>query len=141
MTPRKAISFDMVRIMGLALPGVEEGTTYGTPALKVGGKMFACVPSHRSAEPGSLAVRIAFDQRDELIAAEPDTYYVKEHYVPYPCVLVRLARIRRVVKAFAGDGLDAAGGQEILDPGRSPGVGGRSAEAGQKYLWALARAG
>jgi hypothetical protein len=56
--------------------------------------MFACVPSHRSAEPDSLAVRIDFDQRDELIAAEPDTYYLKEHYVGYPCVLVRLSRIR-----------------------------------------------
>ena len=93
--PRKTIDFDTVRELGLALPGAEEGTTYGAPALKVGGKMFACVPSHRSAEPGSLAVRIAFDQRDELIAGEPDTYYLKEHYVPYPCVLVRLARIRR----------------------------------------------
>jgi hypothetical protein len=93
--PRKTIDFDTVRELGLALPGVEEGTTYGAPALKVGGKMFACLPSHKSAEPGSLAVRIAFDQRDELIAAEPDTYYLKEHYVGYPCVLVRLARIRQ----------------------------------------------
>jgi len=92
--PRKKIGFDTVREIGLVLPGVQEGTTYGAPALKVGGKMFACVPSHRSAEPGSLAVRIDFDQRDELIAAEPDTYYLKEHYVGYPCVLVRLSRIR-----------------------------------------------
>ena len=79
---------------GLALPGAEEGTTYGTPALKVGGKMFACIPSHKSAEPDSLAVRIDFGQRDELIAADPNTYYLKAHYVNYPCVLVRLAHIR-----------------------------------------------
>lgn len=92
--PAKRITFDTVRELGLALPDTEEGTTYGTPALKVHGKMFACVPNHKSAEPGSLAVRIAFDQRDELIAAEPETYYLKDHYVGYPCVLVRLARIR-----------------------------------------------
>ena len=93
--PVKRITFDTVRELGLALPDVEEGTTYGTPALKVGGKMFACIPNHKSAEPNSLAVRIAFADRDELLAAEPKTYYLKEHYVNYPCVLVRLAHIRR----------------------------------------------
>jgi hypothetical protein len=91
--PRKTISFDVVRKMGLELPGVEEGTSYGAPALKVQGKMFACRPTHRSAEPDSLAVRIDFDQRTELMAADPDTYYLKEHYVAYPCVLVRLSSI------------------------------------------------
>jgi len=91
--PKKKIDFDTVRAIGLALPGVEEGTAWGTPALKVHGKMFACIPSHKSAEPNSLAVRIDFEQRDELLAADPLTYYVKEHYVDYPCVLVRLARV------------------------------------------------
>jgi hypothetical protein len=45
------INFDSVRKIGLALPGVEESTAYGSPALKVRGKLLACVPSHRSAEP------------------------------------------------------------------------------------------
>lgn len=93
--PAKRITFDTVRELGLVLPDVEEGTTYGTPALKVRGQMFACIPNHKSAEPDSLAVRISFADRDELLAAEPATYYLKEHYVNYPCVLVRLARIRR----------------------------------------------
>lgn len=91
---RTKISFDTVREMGLTLPDVEEGTVYGTPALKVRGKMFACIPSHRSAEPNSLAVRIDFGQRDELIAADPKTYYLKEHYVNYPVVLVRLTHVQ-----------------------------------------------
>jgi hypothetical protein len=90
---RKKNSFDTVREIGLALPGVEEGTAYGSPALKVGGKMFACIANHRSAEPDSLAIRIDFDQRDELIAADPDTFYLTDHYVDYPCVLVRLKRV------------------------------------------------
>jgi hypothetical protein len=93
--PRKPIDFDTVRELGLALPDVEEGTTYGSPALKVGGKMFACLAIHRSADPGSLAIRIDFDQRDELIAEDPSTYYVTDHYVTYPCVLVRLTRVHR----------------------------------------------
>jgi len=91
--PRKKISFDTVREMGLALPDVEEGTVHGSPALKVRGKMFACLPVHRSAEPSSLAVRIDFDQREELMAADPNTYYLTDHYVNYPVVLVRLTRV------------------------------------------------
>ena len=67
---------------------------YGTPALKVRGKMFTCIPNHRSAEPNSLAVCIDFAQRDELLAAEPTIYYLKDHYVNYPVVLVRLAKIK-----------------------------------------------
>jgi hypothetical protein len=85
--------FDLVRKFGLTLPDVEEGTTYGTPALKVRGKMFACIANHKSAEPGTLAVRMDFAQRDELIATDPSTYYLKDHYVGYACVLVRLSRV------------------------------------------------
>ena len=56
--------------------------------------MFACLASHRSAEPNTLVVRMDFDERDGLIAAEPKTYYLTDHYVDYPCVLVRLTRVR-----------------------------------------------
>jgi hypothetical protein len=89
----RPITFDTVRAVGLTLPGVEEGTTYGSPALKVGGKMFACMAVHRSAEPKTLVVRLEFEQRDELLAADPETYYVTDHYVDYPSVLVRLTRV------------------------------------------------
>jgi len=90
---KRAINFDTVREIGLAMPGVEEGTAYGSPALKVRGKMMACVPTHRTAEPGSLAVRVDFGDRAELVAAAPEIYYVPAHYVEYNAVLVRLARI------------------------------------------------
>jgi hypothetical protein len=42
--PKSTINFDTVRKIGLALPGVEESTAYGSPALKVHGKLLACVP-------------------------------------------------------------------------------------------------
>lgn len=90
---KKQVTFDMVREIGLTLPDVEEGTTYGSPALKVHGRMFACLAVHRSAEPDSLALRLPFDRRDGLIAADPKTYYLTPHYVDYPTVLVRLARV------------------------------------------------
>src|ERR1700758_4882242 len=91
--PRSTINFDTVRNVGLALPGVEESTAYGSPALKVRGKLLACVPAHRSAEPGSLAVRVDFDDRAELLEAEPNVYYVTAHYLDYSAVLVRLSRV------------------------------------------------
>jgi len=89
------VPFDRVKKLARTLPDVDVGTTYGAPALKVRGKMFAVIPTHRSAEPRSLAVRIPFRDRDELIAADPDTFYLKEHYVSSPCVLIRLDRIHR----------------------------------------------
>ena len=79
--------------LALSLPNVEKGTAYGAPAVKTGGQMFACKTTHRSAEPNSLAVRLSFEDRDALIAEEPGTYYLKEHYVDYPCVLVRLDKV------------------------------------------------
>ena len=93
--PRAKISFDTVREVALALPDVEDGTTFGKPALKVKGKLLACVPSHKSAEPESLVVRIDFEQRAALLAEAPDTYYVTGHYTDYPAVLVRLPLISR----------------------------------------------
>ena len=91
--PRKKIDFNFVREIALALPGVEEGTTFGTPSLKVRGKLLTCLAIHRSAEPNTLAVRIDYDQRDELIDADPSVYYLTDHYVNYPVVLARLSRI------------------------------------------------
>jgi hypothetical protein len=80
------VTFDTVRKIALALPGVEETTAYGSPALKVHGKLMACIAINRSAEPGSLMVRVDFDDRAELLAADPDVYYLTDHYAPYnPC--------------------------------------------------------
>jgi hypothetical protein len=91
--PRSTINFDTVRRIGLALPGVEESKGYGQPALKVHGKLLACVPTHRSAEPDSLVIRMDFDNRAALLAEAPDVYYVTEHYLGYHSVLVRLSRV------------------------------------------------
>jgi hypothetical protein len=91
--PRSTINFDTVRKIGLALPGVEESTAYGSPALKIRGKLLACVPKNRSAETSSLMVRVGFDDRAELLAADPNVYYVTDHYLNYSAVLVRLSRV------------------------------------------------
>ena len=85
--------FKLVEAIGRTLPDVEVTTTWGQPALKVRGKMFACIASNKSAEPDTLVVMMDFADRDALLEDDPETYYLKEHYVGYPCVLVRLARV------------------------------------------------
>jgi hypothetical protein len=87
------VNFETVRKIALALPGVEDSTAYGNLALKAHGKLLACAPTHRSAEPGSLVVKVDIADRTQSLAEAPDVYYVTDHYVGYPTVLVRLSRI------------------------------------------------
>jgi len=85
------VTFAAVRKLALALPGVEEGTSYGTPAFKLRGKLLA-----RLREDGeTLALRVGFDLRDLLMNADPETFYVTDHYRGYPFVLVRLPHVAR----------------------------------------------
>ena len=90
----KAGKFKLVEKIGRTLPDVEVTTTWGKPALKVRGRMFVCIASHKSAEPNTLVVMMDFARRDALVEDDPKTYYLKEHYVGYPCVLVRLTRVQ-----------------------------------------------
>jgi hypothetical protein len=93
--PGKPLDFDVVRELAQALPDVEVITGPRGPSLKIGGKLLACPAINKSAEPDSLVVKIGFDQRASLIEEDPDVYYVTDHYLNYPSVLVRLSRIRR----------------------------------------------
>lgn len=87
------VTFETVRKIGVTFPDVEDGATFGQAALRVHGKLLACIPSHKSAEPDSVAMRIDPEDRAELIAAAPDVYYAPDHYLDYPMVLVRLPRV------------------------------------------------
>ena len=86
-------TFRTVETIARTLPDVEVTTAWGQPALKVRGKMFACVAINKSAEPNSMVIRMDMAQRDLLIEEDPATYYLTDHYVDYPCVLVRLSRV------------------------------------------------
>lgn len=89
------LTFDTVRTLARSLPGVADGTAYGAPAVKLRGKLLACIPVNKSAEANSIAVRIDPEQRAELLRERPETYYITDHYAPYPMVLIRLAKITR----------------------------------------------
>jgi hypothetical protein len=81
--------FGEVRRIALALDNVEEGMSYGTAAFKVGGELF--VRMHQDGE--SLVVRTDFEQREELMASDPETYYITDHYLNYEWILIRLSRV------------------------------------------------
>ena len=89
-------SFETVSAMGLALPEVEATTNWaGRPVLKARGAFMAGIAFHHSAEPGSLLVRCAIEDREGFLEDAPDTYYVTDYYRPCPLVLVRLSRVDR----------------------------------------------
>jgi hypothetical protein len=94
-------TLDTVRALALALPGMEEGTSYGTPAFKVSGKLIA-----RLREGGEeLVLRVDLDARDLLMRAEPQTFFITDHYAGHPLVLVRLAKVK---PALLGELLEEA---------------------------------
>lgn len=87
----KPVNFDTVRQLGLALPGVEEGLSSGTPVLRVRGKFMA----HLQQDDDSLLIRIDYLKRDILLNADPKTFYVTDFYRCYPMILVRLSSVDR----------------------------------------------
>jgi len=79
--------------LGLKLPGVVEGTSYGTPALHVRRALLV-----RLKEDGETAVvRVDPMDRDVLLEADPAAFFLTDHYVGYPWILVRLARVPKGV--------------------------------------------
>jgi hypothetical protein len=86
------VTFDDVRSIALAWPEVEDGTSYGTPALKVRKKMLV-----RLREDGDSLVMpgVPSDERDMLAVSQPKIFYFTEHYRDHPMVLIRLSKAKR----------------------------------------------
>jgi hypothetical protein len=85
------VTFEDVRKISLAWPEVKDGTSYGTPALKVRKKLLV-----RLKEDGdSLVISgVPRDERDMLVESQPRVFYFTDHYRDYPTVLIRLSRAR-----------------------------------------------
>jgi hypothetical protein len=93
---RKAgVDYATVRELALGLPDVVDSSRLRGVAYKARGKLLACKAIHRSAEPETLLVRVGAAERDRLIGAEPESYYLTAHYLASESVLVRLANIDR----------------------------------------------
>ena len=83
------MSFSEVRVAALVLAGVEESTSYGTPALKVLGKLLARL--HQDGE--CLVLRSNLIDREILMQADPRVFFITDHYRDYPWVLVQLSAV------------------------------------------------
>jgi hypothetical protein len=80
-----------VRTLALGLPETREKPCYGTPGFYVKKKLFArLLPDGRT-----LAVRVDLEEREALLAAAPEIFFVTPHYQGWPMVLIRLPRIER----------------------------------------------
>jgi hypothetical protein len=87
------VDWQTVRELARAFPGVEESTSYGRPALKVRGKLFAWMsPS----EEGALVVRVDPEEKELLLETHPEAYFTTPHYAGYPMLLVRFEHVDRV---------------------------------------------
>jgi hypothetical protein len=86
------VTFDDVRKMVLVWPEVEDGTSYGTPALRVRKKLLV-----RLREDGDSLVMLGVpqDERDMLVESQPKVFYFTDHYRDYPAVLIRLSKAKR----------------------------------------------
>jgi hypothetical protein len=84
--------YERVCALALALPGVELSTSYGTPAIKVKGKVMARL---RNEAEGGLAIVCDFVERQMLLQAAPEAFFLTDHYLNYPFILVRLDHVRR----------------------------------------------
>ena len=83
-------SWDDVVASGRRFPGVEVTTSYGTPALKVRGKLMCRMRT----EPDALVMRVSdLGEREALLQGQPNAFFSTPHYDGYSYVLVRLEAV------------------------------------------------
>jgi hypothetical protein len=76
--------------LGTRLPGVEVGTSFRTPALRVRGKGMCRLRTN----PDALVLRVSdMGEREALLQGQPDVFFTTPHYDGYPYVLVRLEAV------------------------------------------------
>jgi hypothetical protein len=82
------LTYERVVREALTLPEVEQSTSYGTAALKVRGKLMI-----RLKEDGeTIVVRTTWEARERLMTLHPECFFLTDHYVGHPWVLLKLKR-------------------------------------------------
>jgi hypothetical protein len=97
---RKGVTYDQVLALAAKLPGVFESTSYGTPALKVGplpkkpnAKRTGASMTRLWEDGDVLVVKVPLEMQEVLLAADPEVFFLTDHYAGYPAILVRLSRV------------------------------------------------
>jgi len=83
-----AAALERLKRAAHGLPGVTEGTSYGTPALKAGKKLLA-----RVKDAGTVVFPCPLEEKEMLLQAAPAVYFETDHYKGWPAVLVRMDAI------------------------------------------------
>ena len=80
------------RVVAVAkqFPGIEESRSYGTPAIKVKKKFMARL---RSEAEGGLVILCDFVDREMLLAAAPEVFYITDHYTNSRAILINLEAV------------------------------------------------
>jgi hypothetical protein len=89
-----AKSYERYLKIALALPGAEASTSYGTPSVKVRGKIMS---RWRTEAEGAVAIRCDFLDRQILLQAQSEVFFLTDHYVNYPMILMRIEKASRDV--------------------------------------------
>ena len=74
-----------------SFPAVYEKSSYGTPAYFVGKKLFVQVGSHK--REAIMLLTQTLEERDHLIAADPKTFYITDHFRNYKGLLAHIDKI------------------------------------------------
>ena len=74
----------------LSLPGAIEATSYGKPSYLIVKKFLT---RWRDEEDSIVLIVDSIDERDMLLEADPETFFITEHYRNYPSVLAHASRI------------------------------------------------
>ncbi|MDQ3670664.1 MAG: MmcQ/YjbR family DNA-binding protein [Actinomycetota bacterium] len=85
-------SEDDAREIALSLPETIEKPSYGMPGFRVKDRLFARIREERDV---LVVWREGLDEKELLIAAEPDKFFTTPHYDGYAIVLVRLGAVDR----------------------------------------------
>jgi hypothetical protein len=85
MTPAEA------RKIALSFPGAKERLSYGSPCIFIGKKVFVRIGTR---EANTIQMNTeSFEERDHLLAADPETFFITDHFRNYKCALARTAKL------------------------------------------------
>lgn len=112
---RQVITSDDVRQVALALPETTEKIAWEMPTFRVAGKMFVTLPETES----SMAVRCPKHEREELVLAEPDKFWVAAHEATSAWVRVQLSALDDLdeLRDIVTDSWRQAAPTRLLTPG------------------------
>lgn len=104
---------DDVRRIALSLPETVEKEAWSMPTFRVAGKMYLTLPDDET----SFAVRCPILERGELIAAEPEKFWVPRHEAGSHWVRVRLAALEDLaeLRDIVVDSWQQAAPRRLLD--------------------------